>query len=292
MQRIRWKTRERDTCRRFSQPDIGVLDDWSEGQEPIKPCPSMADMTAVAHNFVPIENPPPPPPPTSLHNTTSTLPTRNDLDPLGPDEVDAEGFNLARRQTIEVLPNLPPIYEAAKPHRVPNSPQYTRALHAPSRFLPQNQAIVTTDASGTILLFNDMTSLCFGIDKSYIGKSILPAIEDPFQKQISSILNRRKHLASYKSQLPPYLIKEKGLVLVCGAVISIKKLNGETSSAASLWLKEKTTDEGKNIYIWIFEEIYETSLTTHLDIKVHYTFFLKKNPKILFFHYVRAILQS
>lgn len=253
MQRIRWKTKERDIGRRFSQPDIGVLDDWTEGQEPIKPCPSFADMTAIAHNFVPCSPKPKLPPAIPPHVV---------------EELGEDGFNLGRRQTVEGIRNLAPIYEVPKPARIPNSPQYTRALHAPSRFLPQNQALLTTDACGTVLLFNDMASLCFGIDKSYIGKSILPAIEDPFQKQISSILNRRKNLATFKSQLTPGTVKEKGLVLVCGAVVSIKKMNGETSSAASLWLKEKTTDEGKNIYIWIFEEIYETSLTTYLDSKV------------------------
>ncbi|GAA5799310.1 hypothetical protein HPULCUR_004721 [Helicostylum pulchrum] len=271
MQRIRWKTRERDVCRRFSQPDFGVLDDWSEGQEPIKPCPSVTDMTAIAHHFLPCSPKPKLPTPSPKQNTTTSTPL---IPPHVMDEIDAEGFNLGRRQTIEVLPNLPPIYEVPKPTRIPISPQYTRALHAPSRFLPQNQAILTTDVSGTILLFNDMASLCFGIDKSYIGKSILPAIEDPFQKQISSVLNRRKNLASVKSQLPTGTVKEKGLglVLVCGVVVSIKKMNdGEASSAASLWLKEKTTDEGNNVYIWIFEEIYETSLTTHLDSKGNIT---------------------
>ncbi|KAG1245090.1 hypothetical protein G6F68_015197 [Rhizopus microsporus] len=41
-------------------------------------------------------------------------------------------------------------------------------------------------------------------------------------------------------------------------------MTGE-KTAASLWLKEKVTDEGKTIYIWIFEEIYETSLVVRLD---------------------------
>ncbi|RCH93990.1 hypothetical protein CU098_000264, partial [Rhizopus stolonifer] len=166
-----------------------------------------------------------------------------------------------RRQTLEMLHNLPPIYEMPQnTSELPYSTQYTRALHAPSRFLPQNQAILTTDADATILLFNDMASLCFGFDKSFIGQSILKALEDPFRTQIKHILKRRRNLVK-ENQL------EKGLVLVCGIVVPIRKMNGETSSAASLWLKEKVTEEGKSIYIWIFEEIYETSLSAQLDEK-------------------------
>lgn len=34
---------------------------------------------------------------------------------------------------------------------------------------------------------------------------------------------------------------------------------------ASLWLKEKSSDHGDHIYLWIFEEIYETSLSVYVD---------------------------
>lgn len=260
MQRLRWKTGERDTGRRFSQPDIGVLDDWTDDTpERLKGYPSMVDMIVAANNY----------------SSSSTLHHQNthsgSIAPISQTkhtpEVDVEGFHLGRRQTIEVLNNLPPIYEIPKRTHLPVSSQYTRALHAPSRFLPQSQAILTTDAQGTILLFNDMASLCFGIDKSYIGKTIIPAIEEPFQSQISSILDRRRNLATSE---PENKRAGKGLVLVCGIVVPIRKINGESSWAASLWLKEKITDEGKSVYIWIFEEIYETSLIAHLDDKVIY----------------------
>ncbi|KAI8359076.1 hypothetical protein EDC96DRAFT_237968 [Choanephora cucurbitarum] len=129
--------------------------------------------------------------------------------------------------------------------------KYTKALHAPTRFLPQNQAVLTTKQDGTILLFNDIASLCFKIDKSLIGQSVFTTLlEDPFRKQITTILNRRK--------------QQPGHVLVCGTIVSIVKLNG-TKSIASLWLKEKNTDQGESIYLWIFEEIYETSLSVYMD---------------------------
>lgn len=103
---------------------------------------------------------------------------------------------------------LPPIHENYR------FAQYSRALHTPTRFLPQNQAVLTTTADGKILLFNDIASSCFGIDKSYIGNSILTTLlEDPFRKQITTILNRRK-------KLPPQPLSEKGLVLVCGTIVS------------------------------------------------------------------------
>lgn len=47
----------------------------------------------------------------------------------------------------------------------------------------------------------------------------------------------------------------------------IVKVNGE-KSAASLWLKEKQGDNGQVIYLWIFEEIYESALSAHVDQKV------------------------
>lgn len=266
MHRLRWKTGDRDTGRRFSQPDIGILDDWtSDGPEQLKGYPSMVDMIAAANNLSPSSSPQQQD--SHIISTTPVSLTRSALDAKNSPEVDAEGFHLGRRQTIEVVNNLPPIYKMPKRMRVPISAQYTRALHAPSRFLPQNQAILTTDAQGTILLFNDMASLCFGIDKSYIGKTIISAIEEPFQNQISSILNTRRNLAINASE-PKNNRLGKGLVLVCGVVVPIRKMNGETSSAASLWLKEKITDEGKSVYIWIFEEIYETCLTAHLDDEV------------------------
>ncbi|CAO0802635.1 unnamed protein product [Mucor circinelloides] len=307
MQRIRWKTGERDTGRRFSQPDIGVLDqthDWVEDNEAtvaphstagvsarnlqLKTCPSLNDIASnhrggYASN--PISPTTPPAPPNTMSNSphasnaaaasnsvSNLLTASGNNVPQDAKETDDDGFHLGRRQTIEVFNNLPPIYEVPKPSTsmTTTSAQYIRALHAPSRFLPQNQAILTTDNDATILLFNDMASLCFGIDKSYIGKSILDALEEPFRKQVRNILKRRRSLTSIANQLPAPIREsrlEKGLVLVCGVVVPIRKMNGETSSAASLWLKEKLTDEGKSIYIWIFEEIYETSLSTKLDEK-------------------------
>ncbi|KAL7312684.1 serine/threonine protein kinase [Mucor circinelloides] len=153
--------------------------------------------------------------------------------------------------------NLAPIHEAY-------TEQYSRALHTPSRFLPQNQAVITTTVDGRILLFNDIASLCFKIDKSYIGKSILTSLlEDPFRKQITCILDRRKY-SRYNTKQQFDNSNNRGLVLVCGTITPIVKAN-QVKSVASLWLKEKSSDHGDHIYLWIFEEIYETSLSVYVD---------------------------
>ncbi|KAI8390270.1 kinase-like domain-containing protein [Blakeslea trispora] len=150
-------------------------------------------------------------------------------------------LNMTTRTSLDVEPQ-PTLTTTEK---------YSKAIHAPTRFLPQNQAVLTTKQDGTILLFNDIASLCFKIDKSFIGKSVLSTLlEDPSRKQMTAILSHRK--------------RQPGHVLVCGTIVSIVKGNG-TKSIASLWLKEKNSDQGESIYLWIFEEIYETSLSVYMD---------------------------
>lgn len=125
--------------------------------------------------------------------------------------------------TTSTTNSLPPIQEYQN--------RLTRALHTPTRFLPQHQAVITTNADGTILLFNDIASLCFGIDKSYIGKSVLTSIlEDPFCKQITTILGRRKKSIREQQQSD-----NKGLVLVCGTIVS--------------WCHDRHDDDGSGNFV-------------------------------------------
>ncbi|KAI9249621.1 kinase-like domain-containing protein [Sporodiniella umbellata] len=189
MQRIRYP---REPSRRFSQPDMGILD-MQEWNPDLKVSPSVNDL--VNHH-----------------------------------PMDREEFPTGRRQTIEVLPRT--------------------HLHTPSRFLPQNQAILTTDSEGRVLLFNAVASLCFGMDTTFVGQSILCLLDDSVRQQIQNLLQRRQNDGRER-------------VLICGAVVAIQKKTGQ--AAASLWLKEKLMEDGKRIYIWIFEEIYETSWTVQLD---------------------------
>lgn len=87
---------------------------------------------------------------------------------------------------------------------------YRRILHTPTRFLPQNQAIFTTDHDGTILLFNDIASLCFLMDKSHVGQSLLSVLQNPFRDKTATLLRDRT-------------AGDEDPVLVCGTVVSNKR---------------------------------------------------------------------
>ncbi|CEG71225.1 Putative CAMK/CAMKL/PASK protein kinase [Rhizopus microsporus] len=127
-------------------------------------------------------------------------------------------------------------------------------LHTPTRYLPQNQAIITTNSEGITLLFNDIAALCFGIDKSFVGKSFIKnCLEEPFKHQIMNLLNSRKKYTNCVQK-----------VIICGSIVLIHKRNN-TKSYATVWLKEKITEHRDKIYIWIFEEIYETTLSVYVD---------------------------
>ncbi|KAJ2961266.1 hypothetical protein NQZ79_g3523 [Umbelopsis isabellina] len=130
-------------------------------------------------------------------------------------------------------------------------------VHPPTRFLPQNQSIITTNEVGKILLFNDIASLCFGYDKSYVGQSILNVFEENTKVKLESLLESRIAELDHETE------QERGTVLICGKVLPIIRRNG-TKTAASLWLKQKWDIPGNTIYIWIFEEIAESLVTMQL----------------------------
>ncbi|KAI8096525.1 uncharacterized protein BX664DRAFT_377836 [Halteromyces radiatus] len=156
-------------------------------------------------------------------------------------------------------------------HGICCASRYLRALHTPTRFLPQQQAILTTDPDGKILLFNDIACLCLGIDKSYIGRPIFDKFDIHSQRTMANLLRERKKdlqrdsILFQRQQLS--LDSKSGMVLMCGVIISIIKNKGQ-KSAASLWLKEKwNQDQGQFIYLWVFEELFESRLTVAIDSK-------------------------
>ena len=51
--------------------------------------------------------------------------------------------------------------------------------------------------------------------------------------------------------------------------IPIIKLDG-TKSSASLWLKEKVNESGTSVFIWIFEEVYESSVLLSVNKEVYF----------------------
>ncbi|RIA96871.1 kinase-like domain-containing protein [Glomus cerebriforme] len=126
------------------------------------------------------------------------------------------------------------------------------SLHSPTRFTPQNKAIITTDSQSNILCVNDIACLIFGYPRDELFSiKALDLVASPFrEKQERSLASR--------------LQNDDDVVLACGKVIPIKRKNEETS-AASLWLKVKKDECGNTIFIWIFEEIVETMMITEID---------------------------
>lgn len=125
--------------------------------------------------------------------------------------IDEDPVLAVRRQTLPRA--LPPIYEEI------SAEDYCKrsSLHVPTRFLPQNQAIFTTDQHGTILLFNDIASLCFGMDKSYVGKSILGALQEPHRQKVVGLLKQRESSSKEEKRR-----NRDYSVLVCGSVVCIQ----------------------------------------------------------------------
>jgi PAS domain-containing protein/tRNA A-37 threonylcarbamoyl transferase component Bud32 len=119
------------------------------------------------------------------------------------------------------------------------------ATTTPTRYVPQNQALVTTDKTGKILTANEVVLRTFQCQRhEIIGGDALEFLAPSY---------REKHGKLLQSQ-------HDDSVLVCGKVVRILKKDKKTA-AASLWLKEKRTDSGTIIYMWVFEEIKENSVT-------------------------------
>lgn len=98
-------------------------------------------------------------------------------------------------------------------------PGQNNVLHPTTRFLPQNQSIVTTNEDGKILLFNDIASLCFGYDKSYVGQPILNVFENSSKERLRLLLNSTSAELKYRSNE-----QDHGTVLICGKVVGCKTL--------------------------------------------------------------------
>ncbi|KAI9492015.1 hypothetical protein BDB00DRAFT_873852 [Zychaea mexicana] len=137
------------------------------------------------------------------------------------------------------------------------------ALHNTSRFLPQNQAILTTYDDWRVILSNDIAALVLvgigGSCRGLVGKSVVDFIEPSYRNRFLDMVTRRREELSHLED------STGGMVLVCGNVLPIVKQDG-SRSAASLWLKEKRNDAGSPVYIWIFEEVFET--VTHITVNM------------------------
>ncbi|KAF9347474.1 hypothetical protein BGX26_001036 [Mortierella sp. AD094] len=124
------------------------------------------------------------------------------------------------------------------------------SLHSPTRFVPQNQAMITTDQNWNIVMANDVSSLVFGYHGGELASmSILDLTASPYKEKLEALLHQQLQDDSSDS-------KDEH-VLLCGKVIRIQKRNSH-SAAASLWLKQRKEANGKLVYIWVFEEISES----------------------------------
>lgn len=129
-----------------------------------------------------------------------------------------------------------------------------------SRYLPQNQAVITTQDNWRISLSNHIATMILSGSKKinnqdFIGKHILDFIDVSHRPLLLDKIVKRRD--DYQH------VNVNGNVLVCGDVIPIIKQDG-TKSSASLWLKEKKSESGSSIFIWILEEVFQSTIIIHL----------------------------
>ncbi|KAF9421635.1 hypothetical protein BGZ94_008796, partial [Podila epigama] len=128
------------------------------------------------------------------------------------------------------------------------------SLHSPTRFVPQNQAMITTDQDWRIIMANDVASLVFGYHGGELTTmTILDLVASPYKEKLEGLLRQQP-------QDTTMLENQEAQVLLCGKVIRIQKRNSH-SAAASVWLKQRRDASGQLVYIWVVEEISESVVT-------------------------------
>ncbi|CEP19451.1 hypothetical protein [Parasitella parasitica] len=131
-----------------------------------------------------------------------------------------------------------------------------------SRYLPQNQAVITTLDNWRVSLLNHIATMILSGSQSkntqdFVGKHVLDFIDVSHR---SSLLDKIVKQRDGYNQHVGY----NGNVLICGDVIPIIKQDG-TKSSASLWLKEKKNRSGSSVFIWILEEILQSTIKIRLS---------------------------
>ncbi|KAL7322117.1 serine/threonine protein kinase, variant 4 [Mucor circinelloides] len=166
--------------------------------------------------------------------------------------------------------STPPTTEDEDDYEEEEEDTYVPHLH--NRLKQQNQGILTTYDDWRIILTNSIAQdvlvshLHHKMNEEQklilVGKSVMDLIEPSYQNRLKSIIVKRRNELKHRDAEH----NGAGMVLVCGNVIPIIKLDG-TKSSASLWLKEKINESGNSVFIWIFEEVYESSITLTVDQK-------------------------
>lgn len=141
--------------------------------------------------------------------------------------------------------------------------------HLHNRLKQQNQAILTTYDDWRIILTNSIAQdvlvshlhhqMNQEQDMSLVGKSVMDLVASSYRNRLKSLIVKKRNelLTAEEDQKSS---NGGGMVLVCGNVVPVIKLDG-TKSSASLWLKEKVNQDGSSVFIWIFEEVYESSFS-------------------------------
>ncbi|KAI8994511.1 kinase-like domain-containing protein [Pilobolus umbonatus] len=126
-----------------------------------------------------------------------------------------------------------------------------------TRYLPQNQAIITTHDNWRISLLNETAvSILSGsrINQAndYMGTHILEYIDTSFRSiLLEKIVKRREDDGATR-------FPSKGNILIGGDMVPIVKQD-QSKSTVYLWLKEKKDENGSSIFIWILEELYQST---------------------------------
>lgn len=86
------------------------------------------------------------------------------------------------------------------------------SLHSPTRFVPQSQAMITTDQNWGIIMANDVSSLVFGYHGSELTtRTILDLVASPYKEKLEALLHHQMQDGSRDS-------KDEH-VLLCGKVV-------------------------------------------------------------------------
>ena len=124
------------------------------------------------------------------------------------DTASAMPFSIDTHRPMERVSFLPP--------SLPSAPLSIRAksLNSPTRFLPPNKAMLTTDGGLKVLTANDQALFIFGTpQKELIGCSLLNLIAPSYREKFTKLLNKQPG--------------RKDVVLVCGKVVSHWRKHGE-----------------------------------------------------------------
>ncbi|KAI8646005.1 kinase-like domain-containing protein [Parasitella parasitica] len=200
-------------------------------------------------------------------NGSSTPVTPDDREPINHSNIkrSASFGNLkaGRRHGTSLISNI--LYPSTSASTTEESVASAAAAAADqniSRYLPQNQAVITTLDNWKISLTNHIATMILSGSKrndaqSFIGKHILDFIDVSHRPLLLDKIVKRRD--DYNQN-----VNYSGNVLICGDVIPIIKQDG-TKSSASLWLKEKKNQSGSSVFIWILEEVFQSSIKIRLN---------------------------